>query len=337
MELVSIVVPVYNVEHYLQECILSLLGQTYKNIEVILVDDGSTDSSGNICDLFAEKDSRIKVIHKRNAGLGYARNSGLEIAKGEYITFIDSDDIAEKNLVELLMNAVHEAAADTCIGGFKRISEDGKILFHERYQPEMYERDAVYQNLFARMLGSAADKHDAIRMSVWNVLYSMKIIRENNIRFPSERMLISEDIIWDSEYYRHSEHAAIIDSTAYNYRVTPGSLTQKYKSNKFEMICKLYNVLEEKVKDNSDMKTRLQRQFFVNLRDCIHQENRKISHNDKKTYKTRIKAILDDSVVEKVAYEYPIQKIQLKQRLFIWLVKYKMLAVIIMLNDLKII
>ena len=217
MELVSIVVPVYNVEHYLQECILSLLGQTYKNIEVILVDDGSTDSSGNICDLFAEKDSRIKVIHKRNAGLGYARNSGLEIAKGEYITFIDSDDIAEKNLVELLMNAVHEAVADTCIGGFKRISEDGKILFQERYQPEMYERDAVYQNLFARMLGSAADKHDAIRMSVWNVLYSMKIIRENNIRFPSERMLISEDIIWDSEYYRHSEHAAIIDSTAYNY------------------------------------------------------------------------------------------------------------------------
>ena len=319
MELVSIVVPVYNVEHYLQECILSLLGQTYKNIEVILVDDGSTDSSGNICDLFAEKDSRIKVIHKRNAGLGYARNSGLEIAKGEYITFIDSDDIAEKNLVELLMNAVHEAVADTCIGGFKRISEDGKILFQERYQPEMYERDAVYQNLFARMLGSAADKHDAIRMSVWNVLYSMKIIRENNIRFPSERMLISEDIIWDSEYYRHSEHAAIIDSTAYNYRVTPGSLTQKYKSNKFEMICKLYNVLEEKVKD------------------CIHQENRKISHNDKKTYKTRIKAILDDSVVEKVSYEYPIQKIQLKQRLFIWLVKYKMLAVIIMLNDLKII
>jgi len=103
------------------------------------------------------------------------------------------------------------------------------------------------------------------------------------------------------------------------------------------MICKLYNVLEEKVKDNSDMKTRLQRQFFVNLRDCIHQENRKISHNDKKTYKTRIKAILDDSVVEKVSYEYPIQKIQLKQRLFIWLVKYKMLAVIIMLNDLKII
>lgn len=235
------------------------------------------------------------------------------------------------------MNAVHEAVADTCIGGFKRISEDGKILFQERYQPEMYERDAVYQNLFARMLGSAADKHDAIRMSVWNVLYSMKIIRENNIRFPSERMLISEDIIWDSEYYRHSEHAAIIDSTAYNYRVTPGSLTQKYKSNKFEMICKLYNVLEEKVKDNSDMKTRLQRQFFVNLRDCIHQENRKISHNDKKTYKTRIKAILDDSVVEKVSYEYPIQKIQLKQRLFIWLVKYKMLAVIIMLNDLKII
>lgn len=337
MELVSIVVPVYNVENYLQECILSLVNQTYKNIEIILVDDGSSDSSGRICDQFAEKDTRVKVIHKINAGLGYARNSGLEIASGEYVTFIDSDDEAEKNLVELLMKAVHEKGVDTCVGGFKRINEDGKIIFREQYQSKIYINDDVYQKLFARMLGSDVDKHDAIKMSVWNVLYSMKIIRENNIRFPSERILISEDIIWDSEYYRYSRCAAIIESTAYNYRVTPGSLTQKYKPNRFEMVCKLYEVLHEKVKNNSDMKTRLQRQFFVNLRVCIHQENRAISHNDKRTYKNRLKEIINNEVVEKIVNEYPIKQIQFKQRIFISLVKYKMLILLMILNDLKII
>lgn len=337
MELVSIIVPVYNVEHYLTDCILSLLNQSYNNIEIILVDDGSSDSSGEICDQFEEKDARIKVIHKENAGLGYARNSGLDIAQGEYVTFIDSDDMADKNLVENLMRAAHDNRADTCIGGFKRITENGQITFQERYQSKVYKGLEVYQKLFARMLGSDIDKRDAIRMSVWNVLYSMKIISENNIRFPSERVLISEDIIWDSEYYRYSRCAVIIESTAYNYRVTPGSLTQKYKPNKFEMICDLYNVLSKKIENNSDMKLRLQRQFFVNLRDCIHQERRDISNNYKSVYKERMKLILNNDTVKQIINEYPINQIQLKPRVFLLLIKYRLSNVIIALNDWNII
>ena len=113
MELVSIIVPVYNTDKYLYQCVKSLLNQTYADIEIILVDDGSKDDSGRICNEFAKKYQRIKVIHKENAGLGYARNSGLKLATGKYVTFIDSDDWADPDLIQKLIMGLKESEADT--------------------------------------------------------------------------------------------------------------------------------------------------------------------------------------------------------------------------------
>lgn len=333
MELVSIIVPVYNVEKYLRECVDSLLQQTYKNLDIILVDDGSKDQSGAICDEYAEKDKRIKVIHKDNAGLGYARNSGLEIATGSYVTFIDSDDIADTNLVELLMQGIQKCSADTCIGGFKRISEDGKPVFKEQYDEVVYVGRDVYDSLFARMLGSAPDKHDAMRMSVWNVMYSTEIIRKHNLRFPSEREFISEDIIWDSDYYKYAKCVKVIPSTAYSYRITPGSLTQKFMPERFEMVCRLYNELNRRIENNLDMKNRLQRQFFVNLRVCIRQEKKSISKKSGRENKDRIKLILNSDTVKRIIIEYPIKRTQLKPHIFILLIKYKLVNIITVAND----
>ena len=176
MDLITIVVPVYNVEKYISDCLDSLISQTYKNIEIILVDDGSTDMSGAICDRYTALDARIKVIHKQNEGLGFARNTGLEVAQGKFVAFIDSDDMADADLVEKLVNGLYEENCDTCIGGFKRISENGTVSFEEKYDKIVYEGKDVYDKLFARMLGSAPDRHDAVRMSVWNVMYSMDVI-----------------------------------------------------------------------------------------------------------------------------------------------------------------
>ena len=105
-ELISIIVPIYNVEKYIHKCIESIINQTYKNLEIILVDDGSPDNCGNICEEYAKNDSRIKVIHKENNGLSSARNAGLEICKGDYIGFVDSDDYIELNMYEVLINAL---------------------------------------------------------------------------------------------------------------------------------------------------------------------------------------------------------------------------------------
>ena len=332
MELVTIIVPVYNVEQYISECIDSLIKQTYKNIEIILVDDGSKDKSGRICDNYAAADPRIKVIHKKNEGLGFARNTGLKVAQGKFVTFIDSDDKADADLVENLVNGIYEANGDTCIGGFKRISEKGIVSFEERYDKAVFEGEDVYNKLFARMLGSAPDKHDAIRMSVWNVMYSMDIIRKHNIEFPSERVFISEDIIWDSQYYKYAQKAIVIDSTAYNYRITPGSLTQKYKPDMLEKICALYNEMCNRLSSDKVKITRLQRQFFVNLRACIKQEHSAVSHKSNIEIKTAIKEIVNNHVVHTVSGEYLQVIHQRKQKMFVWAVRHKCVTLLYLLN-----
>ena len=103
-KLISVIVPVYNVEEYVEKCVLSIINQTYKNLEIILVDDGSTDNSGKICDEIAIKDNRIKVIHKKNGGLSDARNVGIDIAKGDYLGFVDSDDYIDPDMYSILLN-----------------------------------------------------------------------------------------------------------------------------------------------------------------------------------------------------------------------------------------
>ena len=332
MELVTIIVPVYNVEKYIYECVDSLIKQTYKNIEIILIDDGSKDKSGAICDNYAASDARIKVIHKQNEGLGFARNTGLKVAQGKFVTFIDSDDKADADLVENLVNGIYEANGDTCIGGFKRISENGVVGFVERYDKAVFEGKNVYNNLFARMLGSAPNKHDAIRMSVWNVMYSMDIVRTHNIEFPSERVFISEDIIWDSEYYKYAKRAIVIDSTAYNYRITPGSLTQKYKPDMMKKICVLYNEMCNRLPSDKEKIVRLQRQFFVNLRACIKQERHSVSGKSNVETKAAIKKIVNDGVVHTIAKEYLQFVSQRKQKMFVWAVRYKCVTLLYLLN-----
>ena len=332
MELITIVVPVYNVEKYINECVDSLINQTYKNIEIILVDDGSRDKSGTICDDYAASDTRIKVIHKQNEGLGFARNTGLKVAKGKFVTFIDSDDKADIDLIQKLVDGICEFDCDTCIGGFKRILENNTVCFEERYDKTLYEGKDVYDKLFARMLGSAPDKHDAVRMSVWNVMYSMDIIRKHNIEFPSERIFISEDIIWDSEYYKYAKKANVISSTAYNYRITPGSLTQKYKPDMLEKICVLYSEMCNRLSNDEIKITRLQRQFFVNLRACIKQENFSISRKSDIEIKAAIKEIVNNHVVNTVSGEY-LQVIQQgKQKLFVWAVRHKCVELLYFTN-----
>ena len=126
-ELISVIIPIYNVEKYLKECIDSVIAQTYKNIEIILVDDGATDQSGEICDQYAVKDQRIKVIHKVNGGLSDARNAGIDAAIGRYYSFIDGDDFIESDMLETLYCSIVQNKADISVCNIKRIYEDGEI------------------------------------------------------------------------------------------------------------------------------------------------------------------------------------------------------------------
>ena len=128
-DLISIIVPVYNVEKYLHRCVSSILQQTYSKFEVILVDDGSKDASGRICDVFASKDERVRVIHKENGGLSSARNAGLDIANGKYIGFVDSDDYIENDMYEIMYNALIKNNVDiACVGIYRDDEEKDKSV-----------------------------------------------------------------------------------------------------------------------------------------------------------------------------------------------------------------
>ena len=126
VKMISIVIPIYNVEKHLEKCLDSVLNQTYKNIELILADDGSTDRSGEICDRYAAKDSRIKIIHKANGGVCSARNAAFKYVTGDYITFIDSDDYIDSNTYSEIMEYMNEKNADACFFGWTREYESGK-------------------------------------------------------------------------------------------------------------------------------------------------------------------------------------------------------------------
>ena len=170
----SVIVPIYNVEKYLDQCIDSIVHQTYSNLEIILVDDGATDSCPQKCDLWKEKDNRISVIYKKNAGLGFARNSGLKIASGEYVMYVDSDDYLSSNMIERLIEVADNTKSDTVYCGLTRVYTDGtKVAIPAVYNNQTFERREIVDKVLLEMVGSRPeDQEDAnLFMSVWHALY----------------------------------------------------------------------------------------------------------------------------------------------------------------------
>lgn len=324
---VSIIVPVYKTEKYLEECLDSISRQTYPNLEIILIDDGSPDGCGNICDKYSAKDSRFIVVHKENEGLGYTRNCGLDIATGDYVTFVDSDDYLEPNMISHFMNQIAMSKADTCMGGFRRVDDNHDIIYTEHYEKVVYTNNQVRDILLKRILGSIPKKHDAYKMSVWNVIYSMEIIKRNHIRFPSEKIFISEDLIFNFDYYMKSCKVCITDNITYNYRVNTNSLTRAYKRDMLEKVCILYREMEKRVihyykNDGDEALHRLQTQFLINVRSCIQQE---YFYNSKSERIDVIYNICKNKNVREVVCSYPMRLLDIRQYGFVIMLKFKMI------------
>lgn len=216
MPLISIIVPIYNVEEYLGKCVNSLLGQTIRDIEIILVNDGSTDSCAQICDAYASKDSRIKVIHKKNGGLSDARNSGIKIAKGKYIAFLDSDDWVELNCYEYLYNLIEEQNADIVQCDYVKVykSED-KIVFNKEVKFAEYTGEEALNLLYGEQYPKT--------IVVWNKLYKKKIF---------DKIIFPKGFVHEDEFVTYKAlHQAgkVIDSNLplVGYRQREGSIMNK--------------------------------------------------------------------------------------------------------------
>lgn len=238
--MISIIVPVYNTENYLRECIDSILAQTYKNIEVILVDDGSTDNSFLICKEYEKKDSRIKAFHKENAGVSSARNYGISCATGEYISFCDSDDKISPNLYQLLMEYMERFNVDRVISGYKYFYNDGHILYCKpRIKDGKYEANYILN----RMIDDGT-LSGFLFSGVNNSIFKMSIINENNIKFDPE-IKYNEDSFFSFQYMIFSKNIYSIQSKAtYYYRQHKTSATKKREvGDKYEILRrKLYSM-----------------------------------------------------------------------------------------------
>lgn len=338
MAKVSIIIPIYKVEKYLSRCLDSVVNQTLEDIEIVLVDDGSPDSCPEICDRYAKKDSRIKVIHKKNEGLGYARNSGMLIATGEYIAFLDSDDYVSKDMYEKVYSELKSTDADCCVTGYVVKKDSGDEIHKENpLGTAVYESDDIITKVLAGMLGSKPDqtRDTDVGMSVWKCVYRKELLQDKGILFPSERELISEDIIFQIRVLPQVKRVCTLSEGMYYYceNSNSQSLTKTYSKDKFDRYKKLYNVELEmlsKIKFCEETRLRATRMFLGNTRVCIKQICQS-TENSKQEKKTLLQEICDDKEIQDVLKWYPWKDNPLRQKIVTLLIKKKCVRLIMWL------
>lgn len=240
---ISIIIPVYNTEKYLRRCIESVLSQSFTDFELILVDDGSKDSSPQICDEYASQDKRVRVIHKVNGGVSAARNDGLDIAKGEYVTFIDSDDWVERDYLNTLS---YYKDYDIVFFSHRLIYEDGYIsefLFESK--------DGDKQNIWEIVADLKKNKTDwNFYGYTWNKMFRRNIIDKYMIRFV-EGLRISEDEVYTLDYCTHAKSIKVLPQCLYNYRVLGTGLTAtKNSAEEYKKLADSYLAILKRENDN---------------------------------------------------------------------------------------
>lgn len=271
-ELITVIMPVYNVEKYIERCIESVLQQTYSNLELILVDDGSIDRSGQICDEYKEKDKRVIVIHKENGGVSSARNIALTVAKGEYIYFCDPDDYLEVGLLEKLLNSVKEEETDFAVCAYVRdIYEDEILKQNENKTLDLLEDRDNLPTVLVEL------HKNTLLFMPWNKLFKRSIINKYDIVFPQMKRF--EDTIFIYTYLKYVRSLSFIDVPLYHYSIFKAgteTATTKFNDQLYECYYECYMrgielvnaySTSEYIKSSAldSLQKRMETHFFVSL------------------------------------------------------------------------
>lgn len=248
--LITIIVPVYKVERYISQCIESVLSQTFTDFELLLLDDGSPDSSGKICDLYAAIDKRVKVFHKKNTGVSDTRNFGLKKAMGDYVTFVDSDDWIDNDYLSSMIEGISKDA-DLVVSGFvlekNGVQSNYKVDNMDFLMTDAYSFHTIMEK---RLL-----------YGPWAKLFKRKIVSDNGIYFPLG-ICYGEDRLFNSSYLYHVQRVIAVDRTAYHYRIhSAGSLSSAIYSNMFDLEYGQWKAFYELYKE---------RQLFTETNLCYH-------------------------------------------------------------------
>jgi glycosyltransferase involved in cell wall biosynthesis len=258
---ISVIVPAYNAEEYLTRAVDSILMQDYMSVEVIIVDDGSTDATLAVCEELSSHDSRVRVIHKENGGVGSARNAGLDVARGEYVMFLDADDGMRDGSLELM----GRYNADMVMAGFAKVHGSSIIESHKPHRTFFYEGEAGMTRFFDRNIGK---KNCYLLNSACFKLYKRHIIELNHLRFDLQ-LNYGEDKMFVFSYLRYAESVATVSEVVYDYMIQPQSLSSDVISDthlkQIMMLLEKYVPVLGELEDKYDGSSRLERLYHVDV------------------------------------------------------------------------
>lgn len=323
-ETISIVVPVYNVEKYLERCIESILNQSYMNLEIILVDDGSKDKSGEICDKYAKCDNRVKVLHKKNGGLSSARNAGLAVAQGKYVGFVDSDDDIDINMYEKMYRVIANENVDFVMSDYMRVPDNGKkFLKTLDIQQGRYNKNDIREKIYPELI-MGEDLQYGPLLSVWHCLYNIEFLKKNHLVF-DEQVRWSEDNIFsafvgyyaDSFYYLKGEGL-------YHYYSNPGTITTGYRAGAWNIYCVMNDHLHQFFDTVQDYDFQRQMKLHMIFYACNCLGQLKTSGKDIKEQMKIRKEILGSESLRRAFKDFQFPKWNWKLKMQILLIKYRM-------------
>lgn len=311
-KMVSVIVPVYNAEEKLEQCIMSILNQSYQDLELILINDGSKDRSGEICKKYAEYDKRIRYIERENKGASATRNEGISLALGQYIQFVDSDDYIEKNMTERLVNCIEETDADMVMCGYTEVFPHDKDVRLPEIDKTitMAELGKEYPNIFEKFLLN----------SPCNKLYKKEKLSE---KFP-ENLSLGEDLIFNLHNMENMNRISFVKESFYNYIIRQESLNRQYRKDGIEIAERLYLESMEFCKAfylgkaaETHISNIFMTFFFYGLTDLFT-----ISGCDKKEKKEILNSWMQNPNIQKAAAHADVRR--KVQKVAVFLVKYKM-------------
>ena len=345
---VSIIVPVYNAQEYIKRCVNSLKNQTLEDIEIILVDDNSTDASLEICNKMAMEDIRIKVIHKENEGAGKARNAALKIATGEYIGFLDSDDFVGQDMYKTLCEKAEKYNSDLVMSGVlfvdgNMFSQKGECIRKTYFDKDThFDTEESLKKLRMGIVGATPDDIDDSKygMSIWKNLFRNEIIKKNDIKFKSEREILSEDALFMIDYISCIKKATGINEAFYNYVRNEDSISKSYKKDRFEKSLVFVSEVEKRFKKDinpEEYKIYIYRFWQAMCRVICSQEVMYAIDNNIKyaDLKKRLKAVCIHSLTVETLNAYPLKTLPIKQRLFAYGMKYRLFYLLKILVGLR--
>ena len=312
------------------------MNQTLQDIEIILVDDGSKEACALLCDEFAQKDSRIRVIHKENGGLGFARNTGMEAAIGEYVGFVDSDDYVAPEMYEKLYAAAVENDADLAISGFCFVGGNTFSQSDDMLQKPYFEKETVFQKeeiktLLLGVVGALPNEPDDSRygVSVCKNIFRNARIKEKNLAFLSERKILSEDTLFMVDYIKHTTRAVGIPGAYYCYCRNGDSLSKSYNRERFERSIVFLDELEKQIaqivtKEEYGLYLDRLIQGFGRIlcsQEIVHAKVAKIRYS---ALRKRLKEICTQDKIKNVLKTYPWYQLPIKQAAFAFAMKYRL-------------